>query len=159
MSVSSNPYPSHRLYLFLQGQRVLEVQQPAASCGARLPQVNSEGLHGLRWPACRPQLGLESPGGRGGPLRHRRRGRRHETRQCREHGESRGHCHPLRSGAVHDGPPLHRFPVQEEEHSTAHTVLQALHAGVGLRDCYCTVQQGEGVGGGLWSSDKGLVVA
>lgn len=37
---------------------------------------------------------------------------------------------------MHDGPPLHGFSVQEEEHAAPHTVLQALHAGVGLRDVH-----------------------
>jgi len=123
-----------RLHLLLQGEGVLEVQQPDASRGARLPEVHPEGLHGLRRSTRRSRLGLEPPGGRGTPLRQRRRGRRHQIGQHGGHGESRGHRYPLRPGPVHDGPPLHRFPVQEEEHTAPHTVLQALHAGVGLSD-------------------------
>ena len=141
-----------RLYLLLQGEGVLEVQQPAAARGAGLPEVHPAGLHGLRRSARRPRLGLESSRAGGAPLRQRRRGRGDQTGQHRGHGESSGHRHPLRAGAVHDGPPLHGFPVQEEEHSAPHTVLQALHAGVGLRDCGCTAQRG------AWSPDKGLVI-
>lgn len=139
MSLLFPTIPPCRLHLLLQGEGVLEVQQPAASRGAWLPEVHPEGLHGLRRPTCRPRLGLEPSGGGGAPLRQRRRGRRHQTGQRGGHGEGSGHRHPLCPGAVHDGPPLHGFPVQEEEHTAPHTVLQALHAGVGLRDCYCTV--------------------
>lgn len=137
--LSSPTIPRSRLYLLLQGEGVLEVQQSATSRGARLPEVHPEGLHGLRRPACWPRLGLEPPGGGGTPLRQRRRRCRDQTGQHRGHGESSGHRNPLCTGTVHDGPPLHCIPVQEEEHTAPHTVLQALHAGVGLRDCaHCT---------------------
>lgn len=37
-----------RFHLLLQGQRVLEVQQPQAAGGARLPSLHPQRLHGMR---------------------------------------------------------------------------------------------------------------
>lgn len=122
-----------RIHLLLQREGILEVQQPAAARGAWLPEVHPQGLHGLRRASRRPRVGLEPAGGRGAPLRQRQRGRGDAAGHGGGHGEGRGHRHPLRAGAVHDGPPLHRVPVPEEEHAAPHTVLQALHAGVGVR--------------------------
>lgn len=127
---------SLRIHILLQGEGVLEVQQPAAESGARLPQVYLAGFYGLRRFAHRPRLGLELPTRRGTASIWPRwwRWYRAEAGEQRWSGESGGHCHPLCPGPVHDGVALHRVPLQEEGHAAPHTVLQEIHAGVGLRN-------------------------
>lgn len=115
---------SLRIHLFLQGEGVLEVQQPVPQSGAGLPALHPQGLHGLRADAHRPR-----------PAAGRRRqlGRGDRAGQRGEHGEGHRHRHPLRAGTVPAGVDLHCGAVQEEGYATPHTVLQTLHAGMGLK--------------------------
>ncbi len=123
-----------RIHILLQGEGVLEVQQPEAESGARLPKVYSAWFHGLRWLTCRLRLGLEpSTGRRTATIWQWWRWYRTQAGEQWWSRESGGHRHPLRPGPVHDGSALHRVPLQEEGYAAPHTVLQAIHAGVGLR--------------------------
>lgn len=113
-----------RFYVLLQGEGVLEVQQPAPAGGAGLPSLHPQRLPGLRADAHGPR-----------PLAGRRRqlGRCDRAGQRGQHGEGRRHRHSLRAGAVPAGSGLHGGAVQKERHAAPHTVLQTLHAGMGLK--------------------------
>lgn len=113
-----------RVHLLLQGEGVLEVQQPVPPCGTGLPPIHPQGLHGLRPEAHRPR----PPAGR-----RRQLGRGDRAGQRGEHGEGHRHRHPMRAGAVPAGAGLHCGTVQEEGYAAPHTVLQTLHAGMGLK--------------------------
>uniref|UniRef100_A0A3P8XAF1 Peptidase metallopeptidase domain-containing protein n=1 Tax=Esox lucius TaxID=8010 RepID=A0A3P8XAF1_ESOLU len=121
---------TRQFHILLQGEGVLEVQQPAVASRAWLPPLHSEGLHGLRPDPDRPRASA-----------HGGRGHSHRAGQRGQHGEGHRHCHPVHPGPLSHRPGLRRVPVQKEGNAQTHTVLQTLHAGVG-------VMTGEGHRGG-----------
>lgn len=116
--------PSFRFYVLLQGEGVLEVQQPAPAGGAGLPPLHPQRLPGLR---------ADARGPRALASRRRRLGRCDRAGRRGQHGEGHSHRRSVRAGAVPAGAGLHGGAVQAEGHAAPHTVLQTLHAGMGLK--------------------------
>lgn len=129
----SSPPPFLRLHLLLQGEGLLEVRQPEADGGARIPQVHParlDGLRPVRHGALRQQGQPRRPPA--APRRRRHHGdhqRRPDDGQCHRRGD------PLHSVAVHPGAGVHHLSVQKqrsaaERHDAA--LLQIPRSGVGM---------------------------
>ena len=92
----------------------------------RLHQLGNNSVFTITLQAGRPR-------GSGGPARRRHLERGDRAGQHDGHGAGHGRRGALRAAAVPAGAGVHGGAVQEERHASPHTVLQALHARVGVR--------------------------
>jgi len=131
------PCPPHpplfRLHLLLQGEGVLEVRQPEADGGARIPEVHPARLDGLRSVGHGALWQQREP--RRPPSAARRRGHHGDHQRRPDDGQRHRRRDPVHPVAVHPGAGVHHISVQKQRSAAEHhyaALLQIPCSGVGM---------------------------